>query len=454
MEQQLKSSFRDNAGYLFYKDDVLYRRILKEGQEDYKAFLASGLRETLLEKGLLLPFEDVPGEQDDHSLLIKPELLPFVSYPYEWCFSQYKVAALATLRIQKLALEAGLSLKDASAYNIQYVHGKPMLIDTLSFEIYREGSPWIAYRQFCQHFLAPLALAAKVDVNLLQMMRLYIDGIPLDLASRMLPRRTKLSPGLATHIHWHARSQSKHASDGVKPRKEVKISKKGLLGLIDHLQSTVKKLQWKDAYTEWGEYYSFTNYSGDSFEEKKKLVSDFISECKPAKLWDLGANDGTFSRLAASRGIDTVAFDIDPVAVNKNYRQIKKDKTTHLLPLRLDLTNPSPAIGWASEERDSLEQRGPVDCVMALAIIHHLAISNNLPLARIAAYFARLGKFLIIEFVPKEDSQVEILLATRKDIFPDYTVESFEKTFAAYFTPVKKQAIANTSRILYLFERK
>lgn len=454
MEQKLKSSFRDNAGYLFVEDGILYRKVLKDGLKDFRALESSGLKDALLEKNLIVNYSIVDGEGNEDSLVIKPEKLSFISYPYEWSFAQYRSAALATLYIQKLAISKGMSLKDASAYNMQFVNGKPVLIDTLSFEVYSEGNPWVAYRQFCQHFLAPLALASKVDVNLLQMMRLYIDGIPLELASRLLPIRTKLSPGLATHIHLHARSQSKHASKADSSSKQAKVSQKGMLGLIDHLQTVVNKLVWKGADTEWGEYYTFTNYSEDSFERKKSLVSEFIKACGPETLWDLGANDGTFSRLASEKGIATIAFDIDPVAVDKNYRRIRKEKTTHLLPLKMDLTNPSPSLGWGSEERDDLVRRGPADCVMALALIHHLAISNNVPFDRIAEYFSQLSKFLIIEFVPKEDSQVEILLATRKDIFPDYTIEGFENVFTKYYDLVKKAPIPDTQRTLYLFERR
>ena len=202
-----------------------------------------------------------------------------------------------------------------------------------------------------------------------------------------------------------------------------------MLGLIDNLDGTVKKLNWKPAGTEWGGYYEITNYSEAAFQHKKDLISAWISRIGPKSVWDLGANDGTFSRLASDQGIFTVAFDIDPAAVERNYRSVKSNKEQNILPLLLDLTNPSPALGWHNRERDALLDRAPVDMVLALALIHHLAISNNVPLPQLADFFAEVGKWLIIEFIPKSDSQVQKLLASRKDIFSNYSRESFEEAF-------------------------
>lgn len=432
----------------------MFRRVLSDGRKDYDLFVNSGLKDHLISKGWIVNFEEVSDISKPDTVLLKPEVIPFISYPYEWSFSQYRSAALATLRLQKTAMKYGMTLKDASAYNIQFVDGKPVLIDTLSFEEYNEGEPWIAYKQFCQHFLAPLALASKVDIELLKLMRLYIDGVPLELASNMLPRKTRFNGVLATHIHWHAKTQKKHSDNtSVKGKANGKVTERGMLGLIDHLYSGIKKLKWSPKGTEWGDYYTFTNYSDNSFDQKKQQVQDLIKEVAPSTLWDLGANDGTFSRIAADMGIPTVAFDIDPIAVEKNYKRIRQENSKNLLPLRLDLTNPSPAIGWASEERDSIEERGPAGCVMALALIHHLAISNNLPLERIAKYFAKLGDYLIIEFVPKEDSQVQKLLATREDIFPDYNEQGFETAFYSHFELIRKQPIAGTKRTMYLYHK-
>jgi hypothetical protein len=441
--------------------------------------MASGLYARLVKNGRLVAHQEVelPAHEPDLAYrVIQPELVPFISYPYEWSFSQLKDAALLTLSIQKSALKADMSLKDASAYNIQFLRGKPVLIDTLSFEIYQEGQPWVAYRQFCQHFLAPLALMAYRDVRLSQLLRLYIDGVPLDLASSLLPLRARLNAGLFMHIFLHAGAQKRysqseggtHSAGGTgsagatgngggekKPGVSAGgMSRTALLGLIDSLEGTVRKLVWQPAGTEWGSYYDATNYTDRAFESKAETIKKLLAVIQPHTVWDLGANTGVFSRLAADQGITTVSFDIDSVAVEKNYLQVKHKQETALLPLVLDLTNPSPALGWGNQERSAWLERGPVDLILALALVHHLAISNNVPLPDVAALFAQQGRHLIIEFVPKEDSQVRRLLATRKDIFPNYTRAGFEAAFQPFFHIREAHSVEDSQRVLYWMERK
>jgi ribosomal protein L11 methylase PrmA len=213
-------------------------------------------------------------------------------------------------------------------------------------------------------------------------------------------------------------------------------------------------LNWKPAGTEWAEYYDATNYSDAAFEHKRELVGKFVEHVQPKSVWDMGANNGVFSRVAGDKGVFTLSCDIDPAAVEQNYRFVKEKKEENLLPLVVDLTNPSPALGWSNEERQSLEQRGPADLVLALAVIHHLAISNNVPLPQLAAYFARLGSWLVIEFVPKSDSQVQRLLASRKDIFTDYNQETFEVVFSENYAIHESVAIRGSERRLYLMEKR
>ena len=217
--------------------------------------MESGLYDRLVKAGLLVPH--VEAEQDSATpeayKIIQPEHVPFISYPYEWSFGQLKDAALATLSIQRRALKVDMSLKDASAYNIQFLRGKATLIDTLSFEMYKEGQPWVAYRQFCQHFLAPLALMAVRDVRLNQLLRVYIDGVPLDLASGLLPASTRFNFGLLTHIHLHATAQRRYSGAEVKSRAAT-MSRQAMTGLIDSLDSAIRKLEWKPGGTEWGNY--------------------------------------------------------------------------------------------------------------------------------------------------------------------------------------------------------
>jgi len=450
------ASFRDPSGFLFYKDCSIYRQINKIYKDDYEHLIKSGLYSRLVENQLLIPHKEasikgpMPGKAYK---VIKPDQIPFISYPYEWCFSQLKDAALTTFKIEKIAMEYEMTLKDSSAYNIQFKNGKPVLIDTLSFKKYVKGETWIAYRQACQHFIAPLALMAYRDIRLNQLFRIYLDGIPLDLASSLLPSSTSFKASLLSHIHLHSKSQ-KHFADRKVNVGSHKISRLSFLALIDSLESTVKNMKWRPQGTEWADYYQDTNYSEEAFEDKKEIIKQLLQETKTNKLWDLGANDGFFSRIAASQGIYTVSFDVDPAAVEKNYLRSINNNETNILPLLLDLTNPSPSIGWENKERTSLIERGPVDTVFALALIHHLAISNNLPIVKIAEFFSSICRYLIIEFVPKDDSQIQRMLSTREDIFPDYTKDAFKKEFNKYFMIKKIEKIKDSKRMLYLMKKR
>lgn len=454
-EQNFKTvsgSFRDPSGFLFWQNGELYRQINQVYKKDYEFLMKSGLYEELLKKGWLIEHKEVKviGPKPERAYkTIKPKKVPFVSYPYEWCFSQLKDAALLTLKIQRKSLKYGMTLVDSSAYNIQFLGSKPVFIDTLSFKRYIQDQPWTAYRQFCQHFLAPLALMSYKDIRLSQLLRIYIDGIPLDLASILLPFRSRFSLSLLSHLHLHAKSQEYFAQKTVSVS-HLKLNLKAQIALLENLESFISQLKLQKTKTEWAEYYQETNYSHTAFENKKKIVSNFLNKIKPKSVWDLGANTGIFSRLASQNGIFTVAFDNDLLAVEKNYLESKRDKETNLLPLVLDLTNPSPALGWANSERMSFKERGPVDAVLALALVHHLAISNNLPFAKIAEFLRGLCKWLIIEFVPKSDSQVQRLLQTREDIFSDYNQAVFEKEFSRYFSIVSSVKIKESQRRIYL----
>ena len=455
-KDKLAGSFRDPDGFLFFSEGRLYRQVNRSYREDFDRLVGSGLYESLTRAGLLVGHEEADASlalSDDAYRVIRPDPVPFISYPYEWCFGELKSAALLTLEIERRALDAGMTLKDASAYNVQFIGCAPLFIDTLSFERYEEGRPWTAYRQFCQHFLAPLALMSGTDVRLGQLTRIYMDGVPLDLASTLLPGRTKLSLGLQTHIHMHARYQRRYAGSRTSP-KGGKMGRTAMLGLVDNLEGTVRKLSYKAEGTEWSDYYEETNYSDDGMARKESLVSEFLDTIRPRSVWDLGANTGRFSRVASGCAGLVVAFDIDPAAVERHFSDRETAAAGNILPLLLDLANPSPGVGWAGEERSSLERRGPADTLLALALLHHLAITNNLPFEDIAGYLARLCRSLVIEFVPKEDSQVERLLVTRKDIFDRYTKEHFERAFKGSFTIEREEPVAETGRVLYLMRRR
>ena len=452
----IPGSFRDPSGFIFTSGGMIYRQVNHVYRNNYDFLINSGLYKSLTEEGLLIPHEDafaVTPAPDTAYKIIKPLHIPFISYPYEWCFSQLKRAAMATLEIQKKCLDFGMSLKDSSAYNIQFLKGKAVFIDTLSFEKYVEGVPWVAYRQFCQHFLAPLALMSYRDTRLNQLLKIHLDGIPLDLAGPLLPYRTRLNPSLFMHIHLHARAQ-KHFSDRKVTVRKDRVSRLSLMGLIDNLESTVAKMHWKPGGTEWADYYSETNYSGTAFSHKKQLVSDFLDKLKPGIVWDMGSNTGEFSRIASVKNRQVISFDVDPAAVEKNYLKCVEEKEVNILPLLLDLTNPSPATGWNNTERMSLTERGPADTALALALVHHMAISNNVPFEKIADFLHDICNSLIIEFIPKEDSQVKRLLINREDIFKDYSRGAFESGFQNFFTIIKAENVKDSGRIIYMMEKR
>ncbi len=454
----LPSSFRDPSGFLFTREGILYRQVNRSYGAFYDHLMQSGLYRELTESSWLVPHAEVdapPLRADCAYRVIRPERIPFISHPYEWCFSQLKEAALLTLKIQRRALEAGMSLKDASASNVQFLNGKPIFIDSLSFERYSEGRPWIAYRQFCQQFLAPLALMSRRDVRLGRLLQIDPAGVPLDLADSLLPISAWLSPALFLHLHLHAKAQQR-LGDQPPPKNPPRMDRRAFVGLIDHLKGAVDSLRWQPRNTTgWEAYYQQSDYGPEALEQKRRLVGQFLDQLRPPPrlTWDLGANTGLFSRMISSRGILTISIDSDAACVERNFQECVRTGEKNLLPLLIDLANPSPGLGWAHEERSSWMDRGPADLVLALALLHHLAIANNVPLQRIADLLAKAGRWLIIEFIPKEDPQVQRLLAYRDDIFPDYSREGFERCLGALFTTRRTEKIQGTERLLYLMER-
>ena len=448
------SSFRDPSGFLFYENGILFRQINKSYEKHYLKLMSSGLYDELISKNLMISHEDVDMSVKslDGFKIIKPEKIQFISYPYEWSFSQFRDAAILTLEIQKIALKHNMILKDASSYNIQFKNNHPIFIDSLSFEEYVEGQTWNAYGQFCRHFVAPIALMSNKDIRLQQLLRIHIDGIPLDLASKLLPIKTLAMFSLISHIHFHSKSEKKYSSKKINVKK-INMKRRSFEGLIENLLSGIKKSKLKLEDTEWGDYYDDTNYTNESFNKKQKIVKEFLNLSNPDVVWDLGSNTGIFSRIASETCSTVISFDIDPLAIEKNYLYLKNKNIKNILPLLMDLANPSGNIGWDNNERMSLINRGPTDMILALALIHHLVITNNIPLDRLVNFFQKLTRYLIIEFIPKEDSQISRLLVSREDIFKNYDKQNFENEFSKKFNIIKTVNIKNTLRTLYLMEK-
>lgn len=452
-----EASFRDPSGYVFFDGEILRRAINPIYFPQYKKLKESGFFKTLISNELLIPHEETSVL--DEKIIITPEVIPFITNPYEWSFDMYKHAALHTLKIHKYALSKGFILKDASAYNITFHKGKPIFIDTLSFDFYEEGTPWRAYKQFITHFFGPLVLAKFHGTEILKMMQTHIDGIPVNLIASLLPKRTKFSSVLYTNIHLLAKMESKHNEDYKAETKIAKLSKKAQENIIESLFDYIRKLELNEK-SEWGDYYSKTNYEQAAFEGKKNLITEWILPLSPKKLIDVGGNDGTFARTVIENVPHIIVTDIDSNAVNHNYQQIQKNKEVTVLPFVCDVLQPAPGIGFNNTERNSLIERlqeyAP-DVTMALALIHHITLSGNVPFEKSAEFFSFFSKKLIIEFPKRDDSWAESLLVRKREFinhFDFYNETEFEKGYGKYFTIQKKQILEGTKRILYLLERK
>jgi hypothetical protein len=457
------ASFRDPSGYVFRRDGILYRAIQPEAAADWAELANRGLAAALTRDRLLIDHGDASTDlapTPGAAHVIQPREIAVISYPYEWAFSELKEAALLTLEVQRRALAAGMWLRDASAYNVQFDGGRPILIDSLSFEVADVTAPWPAYRQFCKHFLAPLALMAHRDPRCGLMLRDFIDGIPLDLAAGLLPGRTRLS-GLLAHLHLHAgadrrvqQAEIQGAADpAATPAKTRAMTATRHEALLDSLRRTVEGLKL-ELGSHWLSYTRQTSYTDAGAASKQAIVERMLAAAGGSLVWDLGANVGTYSSLAAGPGRQVVAFDQDPAVVELLWRNLSAEARASVLPLVMDLSNPSPGLGWAHEERRSLLQRGPADVVMALALVHHLAIGNNVPLPKVAALLAAAGRQAIVEFVPREDAMVRQLLAGRRDIFGSYTLEAFRAALGEWFTVREEAPVADSLRTIFLLERR
>ncbi len=452
-----EASFRDPSGSLFYDQDVLRRSIQPIYFSQYVALKERGFFDSLIQKKLLIPHTETSVSYEE--IIITPEKIPFVTNPYEWSFEQYKQAALLTLKIQKYALSKGFILKDASAYNITFHKGKPILIDTLSFDFYKENTPWRAYKQFITHFLGPLVLSKYHGAEMLKMMQTYIDGLPVQLISSLLPSKTRLSSILYPNIHLLAKLEHKYNNDYKNEAKSGNLSKKAHENILTSLYDYISKLKQKKQ-SEWVDYYSKTNYNSEAFLNKKKLVKDWILQLETNSLIDLCGNDGTFARTVIEHVSNILVTDIDSNAIDLNYKQVRENKELNLLPFVCDILQPSAGIGFCNTERESLIKRlinfSP-DVTLALALIHHLTLSGNVPFEKSAAFFALFSKNLIIEFPKREDSWVESLLIRKREFinhFDFYDQDNFETKFGIYFILIHKVRIEGTHRILYLYKKK
>jgi hypothetical protein len=453
VQERHPSSYRDPAGFLFYSKGRLFRQVNQSYRPHYEHLIESGLYQHLVDQQLLIPHEEVRENirgEGDWFLTLKPEMLQWISYPYEWCFDQWKDAALATLAIAQEALNYGMVLKDASAYNVQWHKGKMMFIDSLSFEVWNEREPWIAYRQFCEHFLAPLVLMHYRQLPLQELFVSYPDGIPLNIAAALLPWRSRFHLHTYLHLHLHSKVSAMQQGNG---QGKTAFSAAKMRNLLSSLQTAISNFKFSGKTGVWSGYYEEAAQRDDYLLLKRECIAAWLDRYSFQTAWDAGANEGNFSRLLAERNIHTVSTDFDHYAINRLYNAAKADGLINILPLLLDLSKPSPAIGLNNRERSAFFSRFHVNLVMALALVHHLAIGKNIPFDEIAEMFSRCGKFLLIEFVPPTDEKVKQLLSQKKRSFDQYTEGHFQDAFAQKFVVLERKEIGNTGRILYLMKK-
>jgi len=454
---RLNASFRDPAGFLYRRDGVLLRQVNSLYADDYETFLSSGLYDELTAGGLIVDHEErpLPEAADSRAWkVIRPREIDVISYPYEWSFSQLKDSALLTLDIAQRSLARGLVLKDATAYNVTFDAGRPIWLDSLSFETYQYGKAWQAYSQFSRHFLAPLSLASHLDPRLIDLLRVYTEGVPLDLASALLPRRTWARPSHLLHLHLHARSQQRYASmDPSGSIRSRSFSRRSFEGLLAGLRATVENLHWEpEGY--WPDYERDNSYSNEGRRVKAVTVERWLSRLRPGRVLDLGANTGLFSSIAAGLGHSVIALDGDAGATEVHYRRCRAEDSRSVLPLRVDLLNPSPDQGWACVERMNLYERIRPDVAMALALVHHLTLTGHIALGDQAAFLARVAPTVIVEWIPLSDPQAMRLVGDRTPQFVDrYSTESFERVFGHHFTIADSVAIPDSERRLLLLVR-
>jgi hypothetical protein len=447
------ASFRDPAGFVFRENGLVLRQVNKIYAPHYDHLMQSGLYTALVERNWMISHLQLPdhkGVAPNCAAVIKPVQLQSISYAYEWSFDMLKDAALLTLSINKIAMEFGMILKDASTFNIQFLEGKPLFIDTLSFESYNAAQPWKPYRQFCRQFLFPLVLMSYGFTEAQKLLLMSPEGLSLSFTAGLLPLRSWFSLSTVMHIHM----QQWIRPNTLNLSKPASFSSVKMNHLLTNLQQFIQKIRLPKKITNWNNYYQTTILGKDYLEEKAVLVAGLVKDLTFSTAIDLGANNGHFSRLLAARAIQVIAVDADEYAINELYNKCSLEGKKNILPLLIDLLNPSTALGFMNTERPSFLQRYNAGLVLALALVHHLYFTGNVPLPRIAILIASLTtRYAIVEFVLAEDEKLQLVSATKQELQAAYTQSVFEEAFCVFFNIRKKISLANGNRYLYLLEK-
>jgi ribosomal protein L11 methylase PrmA len=455
-------SFRDPSGQVFENDGRIFRTITARALADYTFVRDAGVLRRLVDGGRLVAAEEVDpallGEGAHGApIVVEHPRIPFVSYPYEWPFPALKAAALFHLDLQIELLADNVMLSDASAYNVQFIGPRPVLIDLLSLRRYREGEYWVGLRQFCEQFLNPLLLRAVLGVPHNQWYRGSLEGIPTSDLNRLLPFHKKLSWQVMTYVVLQARLEALANDKGTADAGAIRrkgLSKSSLLGILTQLRGWIEKLKPADTgKTVWGDYARNNTYTDAAEEAKCRFIAEFAEAVKPKLIWDLGCNSGNYSAVALGAGAQAgIGFDFDQKALELAFDRAVSEKL-NLLPLFQDAANPSPDQGWKQAERRGIQGRGDADGLLALAFEHHLVIGRNVPLDQTIAWLTGLAPRGVIEFVPKNDPTVQRMLALREDIFDGYCVEAFTAALGATARIVREASIVDSGRRLFWYDR-
>jgi ribosomal protein L11 methylase PrmA len=456
-------SFRDPSGHVFEYDDRIYRTVQEGARVAYETVRDRGVLDALVSAGTLAGAKELsrsewPGDFPGAAYVIEHPRIPYVSYPYEWSFSQLQAAALHHLDMQIALFAQDVVLSDASAYNVQFVGPRPVFIDLLSLRPYREGEFWQGHRQFCEQFLNPLLLRALTGVSHNAWFRGRLEGIATADLAQLLPLRKRMSWNVYTQVLLQAQLERRalNAPDTAieKAKGTRRLSRTAYAGILHQLRNWIARLQPADTgKTVWGEYDHTHTYSDEEVVAKKQAIRDFTAAVRPRRLVDLGCNTGDYSIAALEGGAEyVIGFDFDQKAVDLAFSRAAT-KDLRFLPLWLDAANPSPDQGWRQAERQGFGRRTKADAMIALAFEHHLAIGRNVPLPQVVDWLVSTAPTGIIEFVPKNDSTVQKMLALREDIFPDYTEEAFAQALQDRARIVSKRVVSGSGRTLFWYDR-
>jgi len=451
-------SFRDPMSRVYVDDDGVWRGLSKAALADYEALAASTFFSEAIARGDIVDTErvddiDLPGEW---AAVLRHDRIDVLSYPYEWPFEMLRDAALLQLALTRAALAEKLITKDASAYNVQFVGTKPVFIDIGSFERLRGGEPWPGYRQFCELFLNPLLVQALRDVPFQPLLRGSIHGISPTIAAELLRGEGRFTKGVFTHVKLHARAERKYADADRERDVKAELERAGFgPGLIDaqlkNLEKAIVGLKWSKQDSTWSDYGDRAHYADQDLHAKERFVAAAVEARSPGRVLDLGANDGHFSRLALQAGAaSVVAVDSDDLVVDRLYRDLRRDGERRVLPLVLDLSDPSPGLGWRSRERLPFVERIRPDLVLCLAVVHHLALTNTVPLDEIVGFLAEFGAPLVVEFPHHDDVMASRLLARKRTgVFDAYNREHWERALQSRFKVLTSETLPGGTRTLY-----